>query len=133
MKPLFCFALITLALVTGCKKETNAPSGPNQQVLDYGECGGFSGPQWTICFKSAHEYRCPCMADCVWAGSCNVTLGITGNGTDTLLALCAFPYPGSAPDSAVINGHTIRLDSLEANMCEHYADYSFYKVHVSVD
>jgi hypothetical protein len=128
-------SLIAVAACTQCKEESNSRIvTTNTATLDYKECVTFQKQGLTLCFESANEYRCPCYADCLWEGACDIKFKLTGTDLDSTFSLS---YVSSGPavfsDSIAIGNAIIRVAGIVPTDCNDYADYEKYKVDVGVE
>lgn len=131
------FPTLTLALCLffSCKKEKTALHNTDTQIVSFGQTVGFLDDALSIRFDTANEYRCCCFCDCVWAGSCDVRLAVSGNGIPSQLITLGAPPFHTLPDSALVGPYTIRLTHLSPDSVCH-ADFSKldkYKVTLEVN
>ena len=131
---LFFFSLVLFAL-PACKKESNQPQTPtvlaDSAYVKFGECALFQTPKLTVCFVDAYEYRCPCTAECIWAGAVDISLKVTGTNVDTTLKLTTMPYLG-ASDTAIVGNVKFHLKSADpADPCD-LGNYATYKALIEV-
>ncbi len=122
-----------LVLLISCKKESNSRTvTTSTATLDYKECVYFEQDSITVCFMDANEYRCPCNADCIWAGACDVTLKITTPAKDSTVTLSWSPDgSGIFADSIMIDsGRVVRVTKIEPEDCNKYEIYADYKATV---
>ena len=136
MKIISFWALaLSLIAFAACKKESNSRIvTTNSATLDYKECVTYQKQDVTVCFTDANEYRCPCNAECFWAGACDVRLKVTVAGEDSTLNLSyAADGQGVFPSVDTIGNVIFKVTGIVPTDCNDYADYAKYKVDVTVE
>jgi hypothetical protein len=125
-----CISLLLVFCLFSCSKSDMAIT-PGE--IAFGQCQTFDAAGLKLCFVSLNEYRCPCNADCFWEGSADAGIRVTSqNGIDTTVILTELPQLDKF--TAVIDGHTIKLDSVEVtDFCKDYGVSSKYKIKVMVE
>jgi hypothetical protein len=140
MKYIRSFVLLAVCalLFSFCKKEPAEKkiiilSGDNQGSMGLDECIEFQSPSfWTVCLTDISEYRCPCDVQCLWAGSVDYTLHVTGPNLDSTFVLHP---PGNAlntPGFIEMNGIRMDIAEMGSTECSDYANYDLYKLEISL-
>lgn len=139
--PFLAIVAIIVAAVS-CDKEQNfrTVSGTTA-TLNYLECVYFADQDITVCFTEANEYRCPCFADCIWAGACDVSFRVFP-GTDTStenegkvdITLSYSPDSSGvfASQDTVLN-RLLSVKGIVPTDCNDYGNYEEYKVDISLE
>lgn len=139
--PFLAVVAIIVAAVS-CKKEQNSRTvSGTSATLDYKECVYFADKDITVCFTEANEYRCPCVADCIWAGACDVSLRVFP-GTDTStenegkvdITLSYTPDgSGVFPSQDSVLNRLVSVKGILPTDCDDYGSYEKYKVDISLE
>lgn len=139
--PFLAIAAIIVTAIS-CDKEQNSRTvSGSTATLDYKECVYFEEKDITVCFTDANEYRCPCFADCIWAGACDVTFRVfpgtvTGKENEGAVDVTlSFSPDGSGvfPAQDTVLNKLLTIKGIVPATCDDYGNYEKYKVDVSLE